>query len=298
MILIADSGSTKTNWALTFSEEEMNNGQHQLPFDIKHFCTQGINPVYMSEEHIVNILNVELIPQLSSCGINEKSDLNVYFYGAGCREEFVNTMFAAFKHSLYVDETHAFVQSDMMAAAHALCGRKEGIACILGTGSNSCLYDGERIVKNVSPMGFILGDEGSGAVLGKSFLNFLFKGNATKTLMEDFINQTGLTLTDIINKVYKEPLPNRFLASLAPFIHEHLDVEEVRQMVIDNFRLFFTRNIQHYHSCHLPVNAVGSIAYHFEECLRQAAQMEGYVIGKIIKSPIVDLVKYHQKYNE
>jgi hypothetical protein len=116
--------------------------------------------------------------------------------------------------------------------------------------------------------------------------------------MEDFINQTGLTLTDIINNVYKEPLPNRFLASLAPFIHEHLDVEEVRQMVIDNFRLFFTRNIQHYHSCHLPVNAVGSIANYFEECLRQAAQMEGYVIGKIIKSPIVDLVKYHQKYDE
>ena len=147
-------------------------------------------------------------------------------------------------------------------------------------------------------MGFILGDEGSGAVLGKMFVNLLYKGQLPENVRIEFVDRTDYSLTYIINKVYREPLPNRFLASLVPFIHDHLDVLEIKQMVIENFRNFFVRNIQHYQANHLKVNAVGSIAYHFEECLRQAAQMEGYVIGRIIKSPIVDLVKYHQKYDD
>lgn len=294
MILIADSGSTKTDWALTFTKEEKDNPQRELLFETKQFSTQGINPVYMSVEDVVNILNTELVPQLSACGIDEKTDLHVYFYGAGCRGEFVNTIFTALKHGIYVDQTHALVESDMMAAARALCGRNEGIACILGTGSNSCLYDGERIVKNVSPMGFILGDEGSGAVLGKTFLNYLYKGNASHALKEDFTEQTNLTLTDIINKVYKQPMPNRFLASLVPFIHEHLNEPDIEQMVIDNFRLFFRKNIQHYQAKHLPVNAVGSVAYYFVDCFRQAARMEGYEIGVVERGPLPNLIKYHQ----
>ena len=193
-----------------------------------------------------------------------------------------------------IDKAQIHVQSDLMAAARALCGNQPGIACILGTGSNSCLYDGESIVKNISPMGFILGDEGSGAVLGKHFINYLFKGNSSHQLMKEFTEETGLTMTDIINKVYREPLPNRFLASLAPFIHAHLDDLDVRNLVIDNFRMFFVRNIQHYQSPHLKVNAVGSIAYYFKDCLQEAAIQEGYELGIVLKSPMDGLIKYHQ----
>ena len=283
MILIADSGSTKTDWVLI-------KDKHEEP---DFYYTQGMNPVYMSEQDIIRVVNDELLPQLPPLDSLEK----VYFYGAGCREDMIAKMHCAFTQAFQIDSKQIEIQSDMMAAARALCGKREGIACILGTGSNSCLYDGERIVQNISPMGFILGDEGSGAVLGKCFLNLLYKGSKTKALLEEFSNETQLNMTHIINKVYREPLPNRFLASLAPFIHQHLDVDEVRQMVIDNFRLFFVRNIQHYHSPHLKVNALGSISFYFEDCLREAARMEGFEIGEICKSPMNGLIKYHQNNN-
>ena len=288
MILIADSGSTKTDWALICNEQD--NGSIKT----QQFHTQGINPIYMSEEEIVKILKDELLPQLSSNGFSFSSNLLIHFYGAGCREDMIPKMKSAFVHVFYLSDSAIFVQSDLMGAARALCGREEGVACILGTGSNSCLYDGERIVKNVSPMGFILGDEGSGAVLGKLFVNLLYKGQLPEIIRKEFEEKTGYSLTYIINKVYREPLPNRFLASLVPFIYDYLDVPEIKQMVIDNFRSFFVRNVQHYHAQHLKVNAVGSVAFYLKECLCQAAELEGYKIGIVMKNPLDSLVKYHQ----
>ena len=288
MILIADSGSTKTDWALICNEKD--NGSIKT----QQFQTQGINPIYMSEEEIVKILKDELLPQLSSNSFSFSSNLLIHFYGAGCREDMIPKIKSAFVYVFSLSDSAISVQSDLMGAARALCGREEGVACILGTGSNSCLYDGERIVKNVSPMGFILGDEGSGAVLGKLFVNLLYKDQLPEIIRKEFEEKTGYSLTYIINKVYREPLPNRFLASLVPFIYDHLDVPEIKQMVIDNFRSFFVRNVQHYHAQHLKVNAVGSVAFYFKECLCQAAELEGYKIGIVMKNPLDSLVKYHQ----
>lgn len=288
MILIADSGSTKTDWICLFSNQENNKNQCET------YHTQGLNPVFMSEKDIEEVVCGELLPQLSQQPFFQTTDLTIHFYGAGCREDVIPKMSSALARAFNIDKAQIYVQSDLMAAARALCGNQPGIACILGTGSNSCLYDGESIVKNISPMGFILGDEGSGAVLGKHFINYLFKGNSSHQLMKEFTEETGLTMTDIINKVYREPLPNRFLASLAPFIHAHVDDLDVRNLVIDNFRMFFVRNIQHYQSPHLKVNAVGSIAYYFKDCLQEAAIQEGYELGIVLKSPMDGLIKYHQ----
>lgn len=288
MILIADSGSTKTDWICLFSNQENNKYQCET------YHTQGLNPVFMSEKDIEEVVCGELLPQLSQQPFFQTTDLTIHFYGAGCREDVIPKMLSALARAFNIDKAQIYVQSDLMAAARALCGNQPGIACILGTGSNSCLYDGESIVKNISPMGFILGDEGSGAVLGKHFINYLFKGNSSHQLLKEFTEETGLTMTDIINKVYREPLPNRFLASLAPFIHAHVDDLDVRNLVIDNFRMFFVRNIQHYQSPHLKVNAVGSIAYYFKDCLQEAAIQEGYELGIVLKSPMDGLIKYHQ----
>lgn len=296
MILIADSGSTKTDWVLIHTKPDLSEPSPQETF-VSSFHTQGINPVYMSEQDIVDVFDNELKAQFPSDVPFDYSMLKVRFYGAGCREDMIPKMQSAFARSLHTDDKNIEVYSDMMGAARALCGNQEGIACILGTGSNSCLYDGQRIESNISPMGFILGDEGSGAVLGKCFLNLLYKGEVCQSLKDDFIQQTQLSMSDIINKVYRAPLPNRFLASLVPFIHQHLHMEEVRQMVIDNFRQFFVKNIRHYQSPQFKVHFVGSVAYYFADCLREAASIEGYEIGEICQSPIEGLVKYHQNNN-
>ena len=173
----------------------------------------------------------------------------------------------------------------MLGAARALFGNDEGIACILGTGANSCLYDGNKIVSNVSPMGYILGDEGSGAVLGKTFINLLYKDHHEKDIIE-FERETGLTQSDIIQKVYREAMPNRFLASLAPYIKSVSSHEWVHEMIVDCFRLFFRHNVSHYNRPDLPCSFVGSIAFYFEEELRQAAKKEGSFIVKIMKEPL------------
>ena len=192
MILIADSGSTKTDWVLIHTKHDLSEPLPQETF-VSCFHTQGINPVYMSEQDIVDVFNNELKAQFPSDVPFDYSTLKVRFYGAGCREDMIPKMQSAFARSLHTDDKNIEVYSDMMGAARALCGNQEGIACILGTGSNSCLYDGQRIVSNISPMGFILGDEGSGAVLGKCFLNLLYKGEVCQSLKDDFIQQTQLS---------------------------------------------------------------------------------------------------------
>ena len=241
MKLIADSGSTKTDWRLDGL-----------------FSTQGINPFHMSEDTILGILRNELLPQL---GAASSSIEEIEFYGAGCTVAKIPVM-------------------------KALLGKKEGIACILGTGANSCLYDGKKIVGNVSPMGYILGDEGSGAVLGKTFINELYKGGHP-----DFINvfekETGLSQADIIQKVYREALPNRFLASLSKFIGAHIVEEQwIEDMVVDCFRDFFRKNVRHYNRKDLSVCFVGSVAYYYKAQLQKAAELEDYTIGKILRSPL------------
>lgn len=280
--LVVDSGSTKTDWCVCI--------------DGKQVCrciTQGINPFHQSDDYIYNIIGEELKPKLKAAFTNqnlgEPSVRSIRFYGAGCRGAAIEGL-RKILLSAFPEATEIEVGSDLLAAAHAVCGSEEGIACILGTGANSGLYDGKTIIANVSPLGYILGDEGSGAVLGKLFINGLFKGDVPSTIREEFLETTGQTLDDIIRRVYREPMANRYLASLSPFIRSHIDCREVRDIVVRNFVDFFRLNVDHYGRKDLPVGAVGSVAYYYRDELEEAARHCGYRIGKIVKSPLAELV--------
>ena len=273
MVIIADSGSTKTDWALTDGK------------DFRCVKTQGINPVLMDSEAIAEVVRGELLPQLGTSKVEA-----VHFYGAGVRDDMKQKMAEAF--ASVIDCTDMKFHSDLLGAAHALCGHQEGIACILGTGANSCLYDGRQIVANTPALGFILGDEGGGAALGKRFLNAIFKGELPAEVRDAYLESTHLTLADIIRKVYREPMPNRFLASTSLFIGQHIEREDVRQLVVENFRLFFRRNIVPYGRRDLAVNFVGSVAFYYENLLREAAREERFEVGAIMKSPLEGLVSY------
>lgn len=275
MLLIADSGSTKTDWALVSSSSE---------FRFLH--TQGLNPVMETEEQICQILRNELLPE-----VTETVDA-IYFYGAGCTPEKCPLMEAALRKVFPKTETIE-AQSDLMGAARAVCQHSEGIACILGTGANSCLYDGQHIVGHIPPLGYILGDECSGAYLGKRLINGLYKGWLPKNLKEAFEEETHLTNADIIDRVYHQPLANRFLASQVSFIVKHIDRPELCMLLSDSFSLFLKRNIEPYQRKDLPLNFVGGIAWQFQTLFKDVASAKGYRMGTVIKRPIERLIAYH-----
>jgi N-acetylglucosamine kinase-like BadF-type ATPase len=279
MRLIADSGSTKTDWVLIDGADVCG-----------RFQTQGINPFHQSEDDMKAILLNELLPQLS---FTVSSPLTVSFYGSGVRPELQSPMEQLLQQSL-PSVTSVEAYGDLLGAARAVCGAAEGIACILGTGANSGLYDGVRIVANTPPLGYILGDEGSGAVLGARFLNALYKGFMPQLLVAEFQCDMNLTMADVVACVYRQPMANRFLASLSPFIHRHLDMPEVRQLVVGCLRDFFSRNVRQYQRPDLPVGFVGSIACAYEDCLREAAALEGFIVGRVMKSPMEGLIVYHR----
>ena len=277
MILIADSGSTKTDWCLTASET--------VP---QRMSTQGVNPFFQTDEQICGILHDELLPQILSSSVGLISE--VHFYGAGIRPEMRERMKGILNEAF--PKAKIEVESDLLGAARALFGHGEGVACILGTGSNSGLYDGQTIIANTPPLGFILGDEGSGAVLGKLFLGSLCKGLMPNGLLEEYLTETQQKISDVIQAVYRQPLPNRYLAGTSRFIHSHIHVEEVRKLVVDNFRAFFRRNIVQYGRHDLPVRAIGSVAWYYQEQLKEAAQLEGFLVDQVLQSPMEGLVRF------
>lgn len=296
MILIADSGSTKTDWMLLHSKG-LRKGEI-----IATFHTQGITPIHQTPDVIRHILGQELMSQLSTfpraqlidSGELEGSLLSkvkVFFYGSGCTPAHVPMMTQMLGEVFSPQQVE--VHSDLMAAARALCQREAGIACILGTGANSCLYDGENIVQNTPALGYILGDEGGGAVLGRMFMNAIFKNPQFADIRDEYLKKEKLTQADIINKVYREPLANRFLATTSLFIAERMDNPLLKQLVVDNFRQFFRCNIVPYQHPELPVHFVGSMADAYPEALKEAAKKEKFRVGTIVKSPIDGLVKYH-----
>ena len=302
MILIADSGSTKTDWTLI----------HPSPFNLRYdivatFQTQGITPIHQSSADIRQILGQELLHELSTFprsalyeagGLSTPlfQDMNVFFYGSGCTPAHVPAMSQLLAEVLSTRTVE--VHSDLMAAARALCGHESGIACILGTGANSCLYDGAEIVQNTPALGYILGDEGSGSVLGRLFLNAIFKRPELANIRDEFLGQQKLTMADIIRKVYNEPMANRFLGTCSLFISEHLQNPHLRQLVVDNFRQFFRSNIAPYKHKDLPVHFIGSMANSYQDELNEAATLEGYTVGKIMKSPMEGLIAYHSDINK
>ena len=277
MILLADSGSTKTDWSVVEKGKLL-----------QQIFTKGTNPFFQTEEEISNEIEKTLLPQLATNAFDA-----VYFYGAGCGfPDKIEMVHRAVSGHLSISGSIE-VNTDMLAAARGLCGHEPGITCILGTGSNSCYYDGEKIVDNVSPLGFILGDEGSGACLGKLLVGDILKNQMTPELKEKFLKQFNLTAGEIIDRVYRKPFPNRFLASLSPFLAQNINEPCVHSLVVNSFLSFLKRNVMQYDYQHNKVHFIGSVAFYYQDLLTEACQMVGIQLGNIIKSPMENLISYH-----
>lgn len=249
--------------------------------------TAGTNPYFQTREEIAGEIRENLLPALGG----ERIDA-LFFYGAGCafpeKNRIVEEAIAP-----YIPVPIA-VHSDLMAAARALCGTRPGIACILGTGSNSCLYDGREITEHISPLGFILGDEGSGAVLGKLLVGDCLKRQLPEPLIRKFMEQYELTPALLLEWVYKQPFPNRFLASLSRFLLENITEPSIYDLVYASFRSFFLRNVLLYPGAKsYPIHFVGSIAYYYQEVLRKAALSLGLKVGTVVQAPMEGLIRYH-----
>lgn len=278
MKLIADSGSTSTKWHLVTDSTD---GSTQC-------LTAGINPFFQNESEIVKCLNDEFI-------LDKSKVSSIYFYGAGITGESQQNLLKSALNK-HFDVEKIFVDSDLMAAAQSLCGKNEGIAAILGTGSNSCYYDGKDIVQHVSPLGYILGDEGSGAVLGKTLMADILKNQFPQSLTKLFFDTYKTTKSEILEHVYKKPFPNRYLAQYTRFLLDNCHEEEVKKLVTDSFIGFFNRNIQQYPQSHrLPVHFTGSVAWYFSSFLKDAAAKTGFRVGKITQNPMEGLLEFHKE---
>ena len=277
MILLADSGSTKTSWRLI---DDNNN--------IAEFQTSGINPFYQSAEDILRELKAVLKPQTDNYAIEQ-----LYFYGAGChfadKKQIVHSAVQSVFENSVIE-----INNDLLAACRALFGKEKGIACILGTGSNSCFYDGREIKQNVSPLGFILGDEGSGAVLGRLLVADVLKNQLSEGMKNKFLTQYNLTTAEILDRVYKQPFPNRFLAQFAGFLAENLHYKPIYNIIYESFEKFFLRNVMQYDYKQNRVAFVGSIAYYFSDILSAVAMDLNINITAIEQSPMNGLQQYHQ----
>lgn len=274
MKLIADSGSSKTEWCLFAADGG-------VP---ENALSAGINPFYQELTDIEKVL-MEL-PEWE--GIQE-----VWFYGAGCAGEAQRNKLVTALEGRF-PSARVEVESDLLGAARGLCGRSEGLVAILGTGSNSCHYNGCEIVEHVSPLGFILGDEGSGAVLGRKLVSAVFKRQLPADLSAAFNGRYDLSALQVVERVYRRPFPNRFLAGFVPFILEHLEVPVVRRLVRESFVEFFDRNILLYPGHReLPLHFTGSVAWFFRELLEEVALEKGCRLGAVRRSPMEALMVFH-----
>lgn len=285
MILIADSGSTKVHWCLMAANGHM-----------AEFITDGINPLFQTSDAMRNSICNQLLPQMASM-LWAGTVSHIFFYGAGCTPE--KSPFVEKAIESVFKKAKVFVASDMLGATRGLLGHEKGVACILGTGSNSCLYDGEQIIKNVPSLGFILGDEGSAATLGKRLVSDLLKNQLGDDLKERFLSQYAINQADVIEHVYRQPFPNRWLANLTRFCAENIDDPRIHDLVYDHFAQFVKRNISQYYTSEeqkqsMPVGFVGSIAFYYRPVLEQVMNDYGFRVGQILQDPIPGLVEYHR----
>lgn len=275
-ILIADSGSTKTQWCLVTDGKK------------KMISTQGISPYFLNDESLGKILSEELLTKTKNIEVDE-----IFFYGTGCSNPAnVSLVKRGLKKAFAGAKVN--VDHDLLGAAKALCGDEKGIACILGTGSNSCYYNGKKIVKNSPGLGFILGDEGSGTYLGKKVIQHYLYGTFDADLMERFTAKYPVTQSEVLDNVYKNPLPNRYLSGFANFLVEnrgHFMVENIIEDSLNDF--FFTHIYKYRESWSLPINFLGSVAFGFKDVIIQMCRDYELQPGKIVKDPMVELVKYH-----
>lgn len=276
MILIADGGSTKTEWKLINAGTET-----------ASVLTTGINPYFLSSGEIYQLLYLELKPVL------KESPEKIFFYGTGCNSEIKNNIVRSALEKIF-NNSEIFIGSDLLGAARSLCQDQPGIACIIGTGSNSCYYDGSEIISNVSPLGYILGDEGGGAVLGRKLLSAVLKKQVTDPVIDAFFRTYKMTPAEILDSVYTKPFPNRFLGQFASFISENIHFPELQDIIISSFDEFIIRNILQYpESKQFPVNLTGSIAFYFRLYLEEQMNRYHLKIGKITLSPAAGLVSFH-----
>lgn len=278
IILIADSGSTKAEWCLL-------NGNKR-----KTIYTQGISPYFLTTDQIQQILIVELKEKLK----NIEPD-KVYYYGTGCSNpENMVSVKKALKNTF--SKAKIFVDHDLMGAAKALCGNGKGVACILGTGSNSCYYNGKKIVKNSPGLGFILGDEGSGAYLGKKVVQYYLYHTFDPDLMDRFNAKYNTTAAEILDAVYKHALPNRYLAGFVPFLIENRGHFMIENIIEDGFNDFFFNHVYKYReSWIMPIHFIGSVAFGFKDVLKDMCDSYELQLGRVLKNPMDGLVKYHKE---
>lgn len=278
MILVADSGSTKADWNLVDDQGNI----------VKQASTIGLNPLFINTEGIVAELGKTLVPELGNAPIS-----NIYFYGASCSSADRKAVVANGLKQLFAG-SQVMVDHDMLAAARALCGNEPGFAAILGTGSNTCYYDGNDIVENIPALGFILGDEGSGAYIGRLLIREYIYETLPAELHQQFTTDYGLTKDDIFSAVYSKPLPNRFLAQFARFCTRHQSHPHIEALLTKALDDFFVHHICRYdkHKQH-PVGFVGSVAHFHSHILKTVAQKHGVSVGKIIEAPIAALTLYH-----
>ena len=276
LTLIADGGATKTEWCL------LSNGRK------KTFFTQGISPYFLNSQQIAQLVTTELLPRLKNVII-----VNLFYYGTGCFD---------LKNARMVKEAlrkvfpgaHIEVGTDLLGAARSLCGSGKGIACNLGTGTFSCYYNGKKIVKSRPGPGYVLGDEGSGAYLGKKVLQYYLYEIFDEDLYYRFNKKYNTDRDEILRNVYKEPFPNRYLASFALFLAEnrgHYMIENILEDGINDF--FFYHLCKYSEVWKTPVNFVGSVAYGFKDVLEQLCQSYEFELGKVLKNPMQGLAKFH-----
>ncbi len=277
MILIADSGSTRTTWSVI-----TDNG-----ISPKTCETSGINPYLQTPEEISDTLKREFT-------LGKGPFDALFFYGAGCANpEKIEAVRLSLDNFFKAGNINVF--SDLMAAARSLCGKSPGIVAILGTGSNSCYYNGNEIARHVSPLGYILGDEGSGTVLGRKLLADVLKNQLPEEIISAFNKKYGLQPSEILENVYRKPFPNRFMAQFTHFISDHIDNPLMYKLVKSSFAEFLERNIKQFpEAAHLPVHVTGSIGWHFSDIFRAAIREAGFTAGVITKTPMDGLIRFHK----
>ena len=277
MKLIAESGSTRTEWALI-------EGNHL----IEHTFTEGINPFFQNRREISRSVRLGLPKEF----FRPKLEV-VYYYGAGCSSDEKKNILGASLVAQF--KAPIEVESDLLAAARGLFKDEAGIACILGTGSNSCFYNGKEIIKNIKAAGYILGDEGSGAVLGKLFLADLLKDLVPNELSTAFFETFRITSNEVMDSVYNRPFPNRFLGTIAYFLADYMNNDYARNLFENNLRQFFVRNICQYDYKNFPIRFVGSLAYTYADVLREVAHDFGVDADLIVETPMKGLIEYHSR---
>jgi glucosamine kinase len=278
-ILIADSGSSKTDWRIIQSDGT-----------IQQAKTIGLNPFYQNQESIVSELTVNLLPVI----VGEITD--IYFYGTGCTGNDACHIVRAALQTVFVSATNIEVESDTLGAARGLCGHEVGIACILGTGANNCVYDGQYITAQIPSLGFWLGDEGSGAYLGKTLVTKYLHEDLPTDLFDKFKKRYPITRLEVLENAYKKPFPNRYFATFSKFLFDNRSHPAAYQIIYDAFSVFFDKYVcKHSNFKSYKVHFTGSVAFYYNDILRRVATEKGVTIRNVMETPIAGLTLYHQK---